>query len=220
MSAVVPSQLTAVLAAADDVARNRAWAAFLTEYSTLLLTVARRTASSHDGAMDRYAFILDQLRDDGFRRLRAFAADGRGKFTTWLVVVARRLCVDHHRHTHGRLTADDDSSPAQALEHVTRRKLADFVAEEIDWEQMGDGTRSRPDEKVLKEERRTALRRVIQELDVADQLLLTLRFEDDVPLGKIGPMIGMRSRFQVHRRLTAVLAQLKNGLQAQGVTEP
>ncbi|MDH4044832.1 MAG: sigma-70 family RNA polymerase sigma factor [Gemmatimonadota bacterium] len=220
VSTFVPPQLAGVLAASDDVTRGHAWAAFLHEYSTLLLKVARRTAPSHDGAMDRYAFILDQLRDDGCRRLRAFAADGRGKFTTWLVVVARRLCVDYHRHTHGRLQAEQESSPAQALEHVARRNLVDFVAAEIDLEQMGDGKRPHPDAEVLREERRTALRHVVAKLDVADQLLLTLRFEDDVPLNKIGQMIGLRSRFQVHRRLTAVLARLKDGLEARGISEP
>jgi RNA polymerase sigma factor (sigma-70 family) len=220
VSAPIPPHLAAVLDASDDVTRSRAWAAFLDEYSKLLLNVTRRTVGSHDGAMDRYAFILDQLRDDGFRRLRAFAADGRGKFTTWLVVVARRLCVDHHRHTHGRLQAEQESSPAQALEHVARRNLVDFVAAEIDLEQMGDGKRPHPDAEVLREERRTALTSVVETLDVADRLLLTLRFEDDVPLNKIGPMIGLRSRFQVHRRLAAVLAQLRDGLEAHGITEP
>jgi len=220
VSAPIPPHLAAVLDASDDVTRSRAWAAFLDQYSALLLKVARRTAPSHDGAMDRYAFILDQLRDEGCRRLRAFAADGRGKFTTWLVVVARRLCVDHHRRTHGRVQAEQESNPTQALEHVARRNLVDFIAAEIDLEQMRDGTRPHPDAEVLRKERRTALRSVVATLNVADQLLLTLRFEDNVPLNKIGPMIGLRSRFQVHRRLTAVLARLKDGLEAHGITEP
>ncbi len=219
MSAPIPPHLAAVLDASDDVTRSRAWAAFLDEYSKLLLNVTRRIVGSHDGAMDRYAFILDQLRDNEFHRLRAFAADGRGKFTTWLVVVARRLCVDHHRHTHGRLQAQTDSSTPHSLEHITRRNLVDLVASEIDWEQMRDGKRPPPDAKVLLEERRAALRGVVEDLDVADRLLLTLRFEDDVPLAKIGPMIGLESRWQVHRRLSAVLARLREGLEARGITE-
>jgi hypothetical protein len=52
--------------------------------------------------MDRYAWVLDALRQDRHRRLRAFAAEGRGSFTTWLVAVVRRLCVDEHRHRYGR----------------------------------------------------------------------------------------------------------------------
>jgi DNA-directed RNA polymerase specialized sigma24 family protein len=46
--------------------------------------------------MDGYAYVLEALRSDDYRRLRAYAADGRSKFSTWLVVVARRLCLDLH----------------------------------------------------------------------------------------------------------------------------
>lgn len=220
MSAPVPPQLAAVLAASDDVNRSHAWASFLEEYSALLLATTRRTAASHDGAMDRYAFILDQLRDDDFRRLRAFAGNGRGQFTTWLVVVARRLCVDHYRHAHGRLQGAEGSSAAESLEHIARRNLIDLVAGEIDWEGIEDGRTPQPDAEVVREERRAALEKVVGQLDVADRLLLTLRFEDDLPIGEIGPIVGLRTRWQVHRRLTTVLAQLRAGLEAQGISEP
>lgn len=53
--------------------------------------------------MDRYAHVLDKLQVDDFRRLRTFVADGRGKFTTWLTVVVRRICLDHHRQRYGRV---------------------------------------------------------------------------------------------------------------------
>jgi len=220
VSAAVPPQLSAVLKASDDVSRGRAWAAFLEEYSSLLLRVARRAAPGHDGAMDRYAFILDQLRADDCRRLKAFAEGGRGEFAAWLVVVARRLCVDHHRHTHGRFQGSSEPNPARSLEQVTRRNLVDLVADEVDWEQLGDGNGSKPDAELLREERRTALRSVVGGLDVADQLLLTLRFQDDIPMDRIGPMLGLKSRWQVHRRLNAVLARLRSGLEARGFTEP
>jgi len=219
MSAPVPPRLSALLQASDDVTRSRVWVAFLDEYSKLLLQTARRTATSRDGAMDHYTFILEQLRDNDFRRLRAFAGEGRGKFTTWLVVVARRLCVDHYRRTHGRLQAQQDSSTAESLEHITRRNLADLVADEVDWERIEDGGRLQPDAEVLREERRTALKSVVGKLDVTDQLLLKLRFEDDVPVARIGPMVGLNSRWQVHRRLKAVLARLREGLEANGIAE-
>lgn len=219
MSASVPPQLSALLLASDDVTRSRAWAAFLNEYSKLLLQTARRAATSHDDAMDHYTFILEHLRDNDFRRLRTFAGQGRGKFTTWLVVVARRLSVDSYRNKHGRLQSQGDPSSAQSLEQITRRNLADLVAGEIDWERMEDEGRPQPDAAVLREERRTALMSAVVKLDVADQLLLSLRFEDDVPLTGIGPMVGLRSRWQVHRRLKAVLAGLRAGLEANGITE-
>lgn len=219
MSAPVPPQLSALLQASDDVTRSRVWVAFLDEYSKLLLQTARRSATSHDGAMDHYAFILEQLRDDDFRRLRTFAGEGRGKFTTWLVVVARRLCVDRYRRTHGRPQAQQDSSTAEFVEHTTRRNLADLVAREIDWERVEDGGRLQPDAELVSEERRMALKSVVGKLDVADQLFLKLRFEDDIPLARIGPMVGLGSRWQVHRRLKAVLARLREGLEARGITE-
>jgi len=219
MPAPVPPRLAALFVASDDVSRGHAWEAFLQEYSALLLATARRTATSHDGAMDRYAFILDRLRDDDFRRLRAFAGDGRGQFTTWLVVVARRLCVDHHRHAHGRLQGTRAPEPAETLEHVARRNLIDLVAGEIDWETVEDGKRPHPDAELLWKERRTALRHVVGQLAVADQLLLTLRFEDDMPIAEIGPIVGLPSRWQVHRRLKTVLARLRDALEARGITE-
>ena len=207
-----------MLHASDDVSRQRAWAAFLNEYSPLLLKVARRSTSNHDGAMDRYAFMLDQLCDNGFQRLRGFAADGRGRFTTWLVVVARRLCVDHHRRTHGRPQGEEAGAATPSLDLITRRNLVDLVASEIDWEQLGDGRHVRQDAELVRRERHAALRDVVGALGVEDRLLLTLRFEDDVPLARIGPMLGLASRWQVHRRLKAVLARLREGLEAHGVT--
>jgi len=204
-----------LLEARDDIARNGAWAAFLQEYSDILIKTARRASFDHDGAMDHYAFMLDQLRQDGCHRLRAYDGDGRGKFTTWLVVVARRLCIDHHRHTHGR-AQDQGESSAQSLERTVRQNLVDLVADEIDAEQLADAASLGPDASVLAEERRRALKDAIGSLDVADQLLLTLRFEDDVPIERIGPMVGLRNRFQVHRRLRVVLAKVQGILEDHG----
>ena len=198
MPAPVPPQLSALLQASDDVARSRAWASFTDEYSRLLLQVARRNAASHDGAMDHYAYILDQLRQDDFRRLRVFAGEGRGKFTTWLVVVARRLCVDHHRRTHGRTYPEEPSGGGRSVDRIARRNLADLVAGEIDLEQLEDPTGDPPDARVLRSEQRQALLAAVERLELPDRLLLQLRFEDDVPIGLLAPMVGMTSRWQVH----------------------
>jgi RNA polymerase sigma factor (sigma-70 family) len=220
VSAPVPPRLLAVLEAPDDVSRRRAWSAFLDEYSSLLLKVARRAASNHDGAMDRYAFILDQLRADGCRRLQAFVDGGRGAFPSWLVVVARRLCVDHHRHTHGRFQAASGPHTAASLDQVARRNLADFVAAEVDCEQLRDGDGRQPDAELLRAERRSALHAAVGALDVADRLLLTLRFQDEMPVNRIAPVLGLTSRWQVHRRLNVVLARLRTELESSGFTEP
>lgn len=217
---VSPVQVSRLLHAAGDAARDDAWADFLRHYSRLLLKVARRATSTHDEAMDRYAFILDQLRQEDFRRLRAFAADGRGRFTTWLVVVARRLCVDHHRRVHGRPQTEHDSASTARIEQAARRNLAGLLAGEIDLEQLPDNRAPAPDAAVIAAERHDALADALGSLDPADQLLLTLRFEDGLPLGRIGPLVGLESRFQVHRRLKQVLAQLRESLRVRGITHP
>jgi len=46
---------------------------------------------SKDGAMDAYAYVLERLRERDCARLRTYADGGPARFTTWLVVVARRL---------------------------------------------------------------------------------------------------------------------------------
>lgn len=214
----IPTPLLSLLRARDEVAQNGAWSGFLDEYSDILLKTARRASFDHDGALDHYSYMLEQLRQDGFRRLRAYQGDSRGRFTTWLVVVARRLCVDHHRHTHGRLQTTAES-PARSLEHAVRHHLADLIADEIDLGQLADGKSPSPDSLVLAEERSRALKDAIGSLDVADKLLLTLRFKDEIAVDHIAPMVGLRNRFQVHRRLKAVLAKVRRMLEDQGFAE-
>ena len=93
-----PAVLVDLLSASNASDVERAWAAFAAEYSALLLHVARSLDADHDAAMDRYLYILEALRRDDCRRLRQYASDGRGKFTTWLMVVARRLCLDEFQY--------------------------------------------------------------------------------------------------------------------------
>src|SRR5512146_1029915 len=99
--------LEALFAPEDDVARAQAWADFLTKSSDVLLRVARLMGGDDDAVMDRYAFIVDALSRDDYRRLRAYG--GKSSFETWLVVVARRLCLDEYRHRYGRAQSDSDA---------------------------------------------------------------------------------------------------------------
>lgn len=216
----LPVYLSRLLGASAGRARDDAWSDFLRQYSRLLLKTVRRASTGHDEAMDRYAFILEQLRCDDFRRLRAYTADGRGKFTTWLVVVARRLCVDHHRRVHGRSQAATEPDSAGPLEQAARRNLVGLLAAEFDLEQLEDDRSPRPDAAFLDAERHDALVRAVSTLDAMDQLLLTLRFEDDLPLARIGPILGLQSRFQVHRRLKTVLARMRELLEEHGYGRP
>jgi len=43
--------------------------------------------AGHDGALDGYAYMLEELAVTDCQRLRKYAADGRGRFSTWLAVV-------------------------------------------------------------------------------------------------------------------------------------
>ena len=95
MAESFPPELSGLLDSRDALSKEEAWQRFVNRHSRLLLTTARETCADYDDGMERYAFLLDELKQDDFRRLRKYLADGRGKFTTWLVVVARRLCVDH-----------------------------------------------------------------------------------------------------------------------------
>jgi len=216
----LPVHLSRLLGAPVGRARDAAWTAFLEQYSRLLLKTVRRASAGHDEAMDRYAFILEQLRSDDFRRLRAFTADGRGRFTTWLVVVARRLCVDHRRRVHGRPQSPVEPGGAEPADRIVRRNLVTLVAGEIDLERLEDHRSSRPDDVVFESERHDALAEALNSLDPADRLLVTLRFEDDVPMSRIGPIVGLESRFQVHRRLKWILGQLRDRLRERGFTRP
>ncbi|MDF2774004.1 MAG: hypothetical protein K0S86_3501, partial [Geminicoccaceae bacterium] len=102
MRGALPAPLSALLEASDVRSRDEAWAAFVSCYSPLIMRVARLLDRDADAVMDRYAFALDHLRRDDCKRLRQYAADGRGEFTTWLVLVVRRLCLDEHRRRYGR----------------------------------------------------------------------------------------------------------------------
>jgi DNA-directed RNA polymerase specialized sigma24 family protein len=85
----VPAEPAALLAARDRPGQEEAaWGAFVRAHTRLLLHVARAFGGDYDAVMDRYAFILEKLRADDYRRLRSWAADRRSKLTTWLVIVA------------------------------------------------------------------------------------------------------------------------------------
>jgi RNA polymerase sigma factor (sigma-70 family) len=198
--------------ATDDVSREDAWQSFVAEYSRLILHVAWSETDSHDVAMDRYAFVLEQLRADGFRRLRSFGTEGRGKFTTWLVVVARRLCLDEARRRYGR----NRGAPER---HRERRRLSDLVAAEVQLESLVDEAGPLPDEEIHHAQLGHALGTAIDQLDPSDRLLLRLRFQDDVPVAEIARLLSLPSVFHVYRRLNRVYDQLRKTLQGLGVED-
>jgi len=212
MAVALPVELTRLLAASDTNAKEEAWAAFVAEHSRLLLSVARSLNSDRDAAMDGYTYILEQLREDGCRRLRAFTPDGRSQFTTWLVVVARRLCVDHQRSRYGRLR-DEDSVAAMAA----RRRLLDLVAEMDPDEIASQGVD--PSQSLQAGELHEALEVALARLAPADRVLLKLRFEDDLPAREIAAVLRMPTLFHVYRRLETLLKELRVTLRTRGVED-
>lgn len=214
MTVPVPYELTHLLAHLEPSARDEAWTAFVQANSKLILYVARSLGGDHDDVMDRYASVLEQLRRDDFHRLRAYGADGRGKFTTWLVVVVRRLCLDHQREKYGRNRGDEE---ARETGHRMRGRLVDLVSDGTEITELVDTSAAGPDERLRARQLDDALKSVVAALDPDDRLLLRLRFEDELSATEIARIMSCRSQFDVYRRLRHVLETLRNALSRRGI---
>ncbi len=161
--------------------------------------------------MDAYAYLLDQLRASDCRRLRTYSADGRSKFTTWLVVVARRLCLDHFRQRYGR--------PRAATGQGERRRLVDLISSDVDLTQLPDTKAGDPGVDLERAERVGALERALARLAPPDRLLLKLRFQDDLSAREIAGLMSFASPFHVYRRLNSLFASLRSELHRRGIKE-
>lgn len=214
---VLPSELADLLAAREEEEERHAWDRFLEAYHRLLLHTAHRTTRNHDAAMDGYTYVLEKLREDDFRRLRAFAAEGEAKFTTWLVVITRRLVVDHQRSRYGRQRAETDEATRDQL--TARRRLADLVSDTVDIDAAADSASGDPGLAVRLAERREALAEALSELEAADQLLLNLRFVDEATGREIADLMGMPTPFHAYRRINTVLARLRSLLASRGIDD-
>lgn len=212
-SATLPS-LQLLFASPDEAARERAWADFLAGYSSLLLRVARIMGGDADAVMNRYAFILDALSRDDYRRLRCYVDDGKSGFDTWLAVVARRLCMDEYRARYGRAQSDSETTAAR---RATRRNLGDLLGSELGLDELLANADEVPDVALERREWRSVLDGALARLETQDRLILRLRFEDDVSVPEIARVLGLGSPFSVYRRLNRILAALRRNLTAAGV---
>ena len=217
-----PGVLTRLLAARDAGGEDVAWREFVGAYSTLLLQVARSTATTPDGAMDTYTFVLDQLREQKSRRLRAYAARDGARFSTWLLVVAKRLCVDFHRRRYGRPQGTTEAQPHESpsVERSARRRLVDLTAEAIDPDTIADAEARGPEAELRLGQLRRALGIALEELEPGDRLLLAMRFEDQRSAADIARALGFPTQFHVYRRLNKLLEELRAALEARGVDGP
>jgi DNA-directed RNA polymerase specialized sigma24 family protein len=144
MAQALPPELSALLDAADPAAKEGAWRRFVNKHSRLILTTAREACADYDDGMERYTFLLDELKRNDFHRLRGYVADGRGKLTTWLVVVARRLCVDYHRKRFGRRRGAGDD-PQTSAEWEMRSRLIRMISEHVDLSDLPDSSSPNPE---------------------------------------------------------------------------
>lgn len=210
----LPAMLNNLLSASGTLVED-AWAAFVSEYSGLLLHVARQTSHGRDDTMDAYAYLLEQLKANQCKRLRSYAVSPNSKFTTWLVVVARRICVDHNRSRYGRVRNLDSDCERERLK--IRRSLEDLAYRLEDSDEIVDENGDRADHSLEAAELSAELQRALASFPPRDQLLVRLRFEDDLSAASICEIMKFPSQFHVYRRLNVVLAALRESLRAHGI---
>ena len=213
MADAAAPELIRLLNAPDPPTRDAAWDAFVAAHSRLLLHTARSLNRDHDATMDGYAYMLEALRENDYRRLKAYAADGRSKFSTWLVVVARRLCLDFHRQRYGRARA---TGPDAREARAARRRLVDLVVEDLD-SRPGPAAAADPHTELLGREDSAALDATLRALPSRDRLLLALRFEEDLSAREIAEVMGFPTPFHVYRRLNTLLGSLRSSLGRRGI---
>jgi RNA polymerase sigma factor (sigma-70 family) len=212
-----PAELSALLAAATDSEREQAWTSFVQTHTAAMLRVARSLGGDADTVMDRYAFVLDRLRGDDCRRLRAYVRPGAGEFGLWLIVVVRRLCLDHHRERYGR-TRGEPVAP-RTSERMQRYRLVDLVADRTGPELLAAPDTGAPDQVLARAEQLRALGTALDRLEPEDRLLLRLRFGEELPAREIAQLMRFPTLFHVYRRLDRVLKALRLTLQGLGVRE-
>jgi RNA polymerase sigma factor (sigma-70 family) len=166
--------------------------------------------------MDRYAYMLGELRSDDFRRLRRYVADGTSEFSTWLVVVAQRMCLDHHRKRYGRPRGARDTR-AREEEWAARRRLVDLLSARVDVSELSGPAGPGPDDDMRMSDLYGALDAALRCLDPSDRLLVKLRFEDDLSVSEIARTLRLPTRFHVYRHLAQVLTRLRGALEQKGV---
>ena len=213
----LPPELARLLSAREGAEQDEAWASFLASHSRVLIHTCRTVVHDHDAAMDGYAHVVEKLCEDRYRRLRAYTPHLTTRFTTWLVVVTRRLLLDYLRHRYGRSRSENGT---RRDEQAVRRRLEDLVATEIDPEQVAASASNSPDLALRRRELARALRQALDELAPSDRLLLALRFEDDRPVREIAETMKLPTVFHVYRRVGAALSELKRALARRGVMEP
>jgi RNA polymerase sigma factor (sigma-70 family) len=94
-----------------------AWNTFIGRYRRLIIATIRRTLDTAEDLPEVFADVCAALSADGMRVLDQYnaRADGRARFSTWLVVVVRNQTIDwiRRRSRRRRLTPPQSLSPVQ-----------------------------------------------------------------------------------------------------------
>ena len=215
MSGAAPLELTDLFHGTDGARREAAWEHLIADHTRLLLAVARSYGGDQDDAMERYAYILEKLREAGFRRLRSFNPSLGASFSTWLTVGAQRLCVDYHRARYGRYdsTAQDTAGAARSV----RRTLLECVTADLDIDLLPDGAALAADAQAILAERDAILRSELVRLTPRERLVLALRFEDGRSAAEIARLVNAATPFVIYRQINHLLARLRAALEARGI---
>lgn len=208
-------KLGQLLHASNDTVREAAWEELIAQHTRLILAVARSFGGDSDEAMDRYALILEKLRESDFRRLRTFRPDAGARFSTWLTVAARRFCLDYHRARYGRVRVA--SSDESALLRKLRRKLTDDDGDGRALETVADQSIRSGEVEAVTRERDSIVRDELKKLTAQERLLLALRFDNDLSAARIAAIVGSSSQFSVYRQLNSILARLRVALESRGI---
>ena len=213
----LPQEVHILLHSEQRADREVAWESFLASHSRLMLYVARSLTRDADETLDAYAWSIERLKEDDCHRLRGFSEASGTLFSTWLVVVVRRLCLDFLRHKRGRRPKDANNGPSE--QNRIRRRLADLAGESIVLEHLQD-TGSDAGSQLAVRELYGALEAAMKSLPAEDRLLLSLRFEDRLSAAEIARITNAPSQFHVYRRIKTVLGLLRQRLAEAGVDGP
>ena len=164
--------------------------------------------------MDRYAYILEKLRESDFRRLRGFDSAAGASFSTWLVVACRRLCLDFHRSRYGRVRVSATSDSAASLRAI--RRALENASSDVEADSISDSSPS-VDAQTMVDERNAILCSELRRLTPRERLMIALRYQDDLPASRIAEIIGLPSPFHVYRQLDGTLAKLRRALETRGI---
>lgn len=162
--------------------------------------------------MDAYAYILEQLRENDHRRLRSFAGQPASDLAPWLTVVAKRLCIDHHRRIYGRR----QSAAHQRTEFLVRRRLNDLSGQSDSTAMLIDSAHDSSADMVERSELSIELGKLVSALPASDRELLLYRFARGMSGDAIARRLGLPSTFHAYRRINSVLGRLKAGLMRRG----